>query len=171
MRRLLVLLALAIVVVLAGARGSPEDENSSAKRAPKEVTAVETVQVAYEETAAERTAKTSFEVTAAGVPTDPGNGVRAKPMALTMTGHGVVDFTGAASSVTMEMLGMGNLEVRQIEDRVYTRMPDEFLAQVPDAEPWIEADLQEMYGQGAWVREAQEEMVEQIGTSKLPVGA
>jgi len=232
LRKLLVPLALTVVVVLAGACGSFEDTGSSekpaAKQAPKEPTAVEALQVAYKETAAERTARTLFESTTSDAQAGPDKGEGARPMALTMTGHGVVDFTGAASSATMEMFGMGSFEMRQIEDTVYMTMPEEFVAQMPDAEPWIKADLQEMYGQqpgaapnrtqmgeagdptrqledlrgvsdsvekvgeevrgvrttryeavvdlkkeaagqSARVRDAQEQMVEQTGTSKLPV--
>ena len=68
MRKLLIVLALTAVVALAGACGPPEDGGSSAKNPAEngtigkaeEPTVVETVQVAYKDTAAEGTASTSF---------------------------------------------------------------------------------------------------------------
>ena len=148
MRRFLILLTISAMAALAGACGPPEDEGSSAKKTPEKVeeaekaerpTAVETVQVAYRETAAEQTAKTSFEVTTTGPTVGPRNGGPA-PMTFTMRGQGVMDFSGAASSVTMEMLGMGNFEMRQVENTVYMKMPQDFVAQMPNAKPWIEVD-------------------------------
>lgn len=142
MRKLLILLAIAAMVALAGACGSPEDEGSSAKKTPEKAerpTAVETVQVAYRETAAEQTAKTSFEVTTTGPAVDAQNNGQA-PMTFTMRGQGVMDFSGAASSVTMGMFGMGNFEMRQVEGTVYIKMPEDFVAQMPNAKPWIEVD-------------------------------
>ena len=234
MRKLLILLAMAAMAVIAGACGS--EEGSAAKPAPEKAqkaegpTAVETVQVAYRETAAEQTAKTSFEITTTGPAVDPRNGGQAAPMTFTMRGEGVMDFSGAASSITMEMVGMGSFEVRQVENTVYAKMPEEFVAQMPGAKPWIETDLEDMYGQqsgsvpggmemgkpqdptrqleylrgvsdsvekvgtervrgtqtthyraiidlkkaaaeeGAGAQKAQDEMVKQLGTGKLPVG-
>ena len=79
MRKLLTVLALAAMVVLAGACGSSENGGSPAKNPPEKgtpekaerPTPVETVQVAYKETAAESTAKTSFEITTTGPPVNP----------------------------------------------------------------------------------------------------
>lgn len=230
MRKLLILLALTVVVAFAGACSPPEDDGSAAKNPPvkaEKPTAVETVQVAYKETAAEQTAKTSFEMTTTGPPTDSNGSGRSDPM--TMTGEGVVDFSGAASSLTMNMFGMGNLEMRQVENTIYMRMPEDLLAQMPDAKPWFEMDLDTMYeqqyganpaqmqggamgdptrqleylrgvsdsvekagtekvrgvqttryeaivdlrkqvaGQDAEARQAQEEIIKQLGTSELPV--
>ncbi|CAA9463373.1 MAG: hypothetical protein AVDCRST_MAG25-1169 [uncultured Rubrobacteraceae bacterium] len=157
MRKLLTMLALAAIVVLAGACGSSEDGGSSAKSLPERgtlkgtpgkverPTPVETVQVAYRETAAESTAKTSFEITTTGPPVNPESSGQSDPV--TMTGRGVVSFSGAASSMTVEMLGMGGFEMRQIEDTVYVKMPEDLVAQMPDAKPWMEVDLEAMYGQ------------------------
>jgi len=146
MRKLLVLLAIAAMVVLAGACGSSEDGSSSAKNPAGdgpparagEPTAVETVQVAYKDTAAEGTARTSFEVTA-GQLADPEASGRPDPV--TMTGQGVVDFSGVASSMTVSMTGMGGLEMRQIEDTGYVKMPEDLVAQMPGTKPWLEVDL------------------------------
>lgn len=149
MRKLLVLLAIVAMAALTGACGSPEDEDSSAKKTPEKAerpTAVETVQVAYRETAAEQTAKTFFEMTTTAPAAGPQNGGQA-PMTFTMRGQGVMDFSGAASSVTTEMFGMGSFEVRQIENTVYMKMPKDFVAQMPGAKPWVEADLEDLYGQ------------------------
>lgn len=149
MRKLLVLLAIVAMAALTGACGSPEDEGSSAKKTPEKAerpTAVETVQVAYRETAAEQTAKTFFEMTTTSPAAGPQNGGQA-PMTFTMRGQGVMDFSGAASSVTTEMFGMGSFEVRQIENTVYMKMPKDFVAQMPGAKPWVEADLEDLYGQ------------------------
>lgn len=150
MRKLLVLLALTAMAVLAGACGTSEDEGSSVKKAPEKAerpTAVETVQVAYKETAAEQTAKTSFEVTTTGPTVGPQNNGQADPMTFTMRGQGVMDFSGAASSMAVEMLGMGSFEMRQVENTVYVKMPEDFVAQMPDAKPWMEMDLDAMYEQ------------------------
>lgn len=220
------------MVALAGACSPPEDEESDARKTPERAerpTAVETVRVAYKETAAEQTAKTSFVVTTTAPSTDAGNSDQPAPMKMTMTGQGVMDFSGAASSLTMEMFGMGGLEMRQVGNTVYMKMPEEFPAQMPGTKPWIKVDLDEAYeqqyganpaqipggaagdptrqleylrgvsdsvekvgnekvrgvqttryeaivdlgkeaaGQGAEVKEAQEEIVKQLGTSKLPV--
>jgi hypothetical protein len=232
LRKFLILLALMTLVALAGACSPPENEGSAAKRAPEKAeksTAVETVQVAYKETAAEQTAKTSFETTTTSPPMDPNDSGQPAPMTMTMTGEGVIDFSGAASSMTMSMFGMGNLEMRQVGNTIYMRMPEEFRAQMPEAKPWIEMDLDAMYeqqyganpaqmqggamgdptrqleylrgvsdsvekvgtekvrgvqttryeatvdlrkevaGQDAEVREVQEELIKQLGTSKLPI--
>jgi hypothetical protein len=64
-----------------------------------------------------------------------------------MTGQGVMDFSGAASSMTVEMFGIGGFEMRQIEDTVYVKLPEDLVAQMPGAKPWMEADLEAMYGQ------------------------
>lgn len=149
MRKLLVLLALAAMGALAGACGSTEDGSSSAKspeeKGPptraEEPTPIETVQVAYKDTAAEGTAKTAFEATTTAPAADPKSTARAKPMTFTMRGQGVVDFSGAASSMTMEMPGMGGFEMRQVENTIYMKVPEEFAAQTSGAEPWVEMDL------------------------------
>ena len=116
MRRLLIMLALTAMAVLAGACGSPENGGSSAKSAPekaKEPTVVETVRVAYKETTAERTARISYTTTT-GPPTGSENSGQSSPMTMTMTGNGVTGFSGAASSLIMEMSGTGNLEMRHL---------------------------------------------------------
>lgn len=148
MRRILFLLALAAAVALAGACGSPEDEGSSPKGAPEKAekpTAVETVQVAYRETAAEQTAKTSFGMTTTTPSADPQGTGQAAPMTMRMSGQGVVDFSGAASSMTMEMFGMGNMEMRQVGNMIYLKMPEDFQAQMPGSKPWMEMDLDAAY--------------------------
>jgi short subunit dehydrogenase-like uncharacterized protein len=149
MRKLLVLLAITAMVALAGACGPSEDGGSSAKnpveKGPptpaEEPTTVETVQVAYKETAAEGTARTSFETTTTAPAADAQSTARAEPMTFTMRGRGVVDFSGAASSLTMEMPGMGGFEGRQVENTVYMKVPEEFAAQMFGAKPWVEVDL------------------------------
>jgi hypothetical protein len=151
-RKLLIASALTAMVALAGACGSPEDGGASAENPPEKgtpgraerPTPLETVQVAYKETTAERTAKTSFEITTVP-PVDPE--ASGQPDAVTTTGQGVMDFSGAASSTTVEMFGMGGFEMRQIEDKVYVKLPEDLVAQMPDAKPWLEADLEAMYGQ------------------------
>ncbi len=153
MRKLLIASALTAMVVLAGACGSPEDGGSSAENPPEKgtparaesPTPVETVQVAYKETAAQGTAKTSFEITTTVPPVDPE--ASGQPDAVTMTGQGVMDFSGTASNMTVEMFGMGGFEMRQIEDTVYVRLPEDLVAQMSGAKPWLEADLEAMYGQ------------------------
>ncbi len=153
MRKLLIASALTAVVALAGACGSPEDGGSSAENPPEKgtparaesSTPVETVQVAYKETAAQGTAKTSFEITTTVPPVDPE--ASGQPDAVTMTGQGVMDFSRTASNMTVEMFGMGGFEMRQIEDTVYVRLPEDLVAQMRGAKPWLEADLEAMYGQ------------------------
>lgn len=222
MRKLLILLA--AMVALAGACGSPDGEGSSTKKASERAqkpTAVETVQVAYRETTAEQSARISYEATTTG-PENPGQDA---PMTMTMKGNGVTDFSGAASSMTMGMSGMDGLEMRQIRDTVYVRLPEQLMAQMPGAKPWVRMDLDAVYeqyggpvqggasgdptrqfeylrgvsdsvekvgeeqvrgvpttryeavidlekgaeGLGAGAREDYDEMVEGLGTSKLPV--
>lgn len=144
MRKLLVLLALTAMAALAGACGSPEDEASSTKKEPgraEKPTAVETVRVAYEETAAEQSARISYETTTTG----PENSGQDAPM--TMTGNGVTDFSGAASSMTMGMSGMGGLEIRQVGETVYVKMPEELVTQMSGAKPWVRMDLDAVYEQ------------------------
>lgn len=148
-RKLLILSALAAMVVLAGACGTSESGGSPAKdleekRLPAQAerpTAVETVQVAYKDTAAARTARTYFEATTTAPAADPQSTARAKPMTFTMRGQGVIDFSGAASSMTMEMPGMGGFEMRQVENKIYMKVPEEFAAQMSGAKPWVEMDL------------------------------
>ena len=144
MRKLLIMLALTAMAVLAGACGSPEDAGSSKEKAPEvaeEPTAVETVQVAYRETTAEETARTYFEATTTAPGPDPQDTAQAEPRTFTMRGQGFIDFSGAASSMTMEVLGMERLEMRQVENTVYMKMPEELAAQVSGAKPWMEMDL------------------------------
>ena len=153
MRKLLIVLTLTTAMVaLAGACDPSEGGGSSAKNPSEEgapgkaerPTPVETVQVAYKEMAAERTAKTSFEITTRGPPVDPE--VLGQPDPVTMTGQGAGEVHGASSSMTVEMLGMGGFEMRQIEDTVYIKMPEDLVAQMPGARPWMEADLEPCTG-------------------------
>lgn len=154
MRKPLTLLAILAMILLAGACGSSDDESSSEKVAPEKVapekverpTAVEMVQVAYRETAAEQTAKTSFEVTT-GPTAGPENNRQAEPMTFTMRGQGVMDFSGAASSMKAGMFGMGNFEMRQVENTVYMKLPEDFMVQMLGAKPWLEIDLDATHGQ------------------------
>ncbi len=149
MRKLLIMLALTAMAVLAGACGSPEDGGSSAENPPEKgtptraesPTPVETVQVAYRETTAEETARTYFEATTTAPGPDPQDTAQAEPRTFTMRGQGFIDFSGAASSMTMEVLGMERLEMRQVENTVYMKMPEEFAAQVSGAKPWVVMDL------------------------------
>ena len=144
MRKLLIMLALTAMAVFAGACGSLEDEGSSTEKVPEvaqEPTAVETVQVAYRETTAEETARTYFEATTTAPGPDPQDTAQAEPRTFTMRGQGFSDFSGAASSMTMEVLGMERLRMRQVENTVYMKMPEEFAAQVSGAKPWMGMDL------------------------------
>jgi hypothetical protein len=173
MRKLLILLALTAVVALAGACGSL-DGSSSAKNPAEngtpgkaeEPTAVETVQVAYKDTAAEGTARTSFEATTTAPAAHPQGTAGAEPMTFTMRGRGVVDFSGAASSMTMEMPGMGGLEMRQVENTIYMKVPKEFAAQMSGAKPWMEMDLDAVSEQQGGVNLGQT----QSGVAQDPTG-
>ena len=153
-RKLVVLVLITMLAALTGACNSSGEANpgggSSGEQAsakPEGPTAVETVQVAYRETAAERTAKTTFEMTMTGPPVDPEGTGDPAPMTMTMTGRGALDFSGKASTMTMRMPGMGAMQMRQVGNVAYMKMPDEFAAQMPGARPWIKMDLDEMYGQ------------------------
>ena len=151
MRKLLIVAAAVLAALLAGACGSSGDEgpgvgspeNKEAKR--EKPTAVEMVRVAYEETAAEQTAKTAMEMTTVGPPVEAGDTEQAAPMVFTLKAEGVVDFSGAASSTTMDMGAMGSMQMRQVDGILYMRMPDGFVAQTPGAKPWVEMDLNKMY--------------------------
>jgi hypothetical protein len=156
MRKLLTMLTLAAMVVLAGACDPPEDGGSSAKKNPSEdgtpakaerPTPVETVQVAYRETAAERTARISYEATTTGPAVNPENSAGSSSRAVTAKGGGVTDFSGAASSMTIGMHGLGDLEMRQVGETVYVKMPDEFAAQVSGSKPGVRVALDALYGQ------------------------
>ncbi len=174
MRKLLVLLALTAMVVLVGACGSSEDGSSSAKspeeKGPptraEEPTVVETVQVAYKDTAAEGTARTSFEATTTAPAPDPQSTARPEPMTFTMRGQGLVDFSGAASSMTMEMPGMGGFEMRQVENTIYMKVPEESAAQMSGAKPWMEMDLDAVSEQQGGVSLGQT----QSGVAQDPTG-
>jgi hypothetical protein len=154
LRKFVILLALTAMAALAGACGSSEDGSSSAKNPTEtgtpgkaeEPAAVETVQVAYKDTAAEGTARTSFEATTTAPAADPQSTARAEPMTFTMRGQGVVDFSGAASSMTMEMPGMGGFEMRQVENTIYMKVPEGLAAQMSGAKPWVEMDLDAVSG-------------------------
>ncbi len=83
-RKLLIMMALTAVVVLVGACDSPETGGSPTKKNPSQngtpakaegPTPLETVQVAYRETAAERTARISYEATTTGPSVGP-RGIR-----------------------------------------------------------------------------------------------
>ena len=155
MRKLLTVLALTATVVLAGACDPPEDGASPAKKNPPEngtpaeaetPTPVETVQVAYRETAAEGTARISYEATT-GPAVDPERSAGDSSRVITVKGTGVTDFSGAASSMTMGTPGMGDLETRQVGKTVYVKLPDEFAAQTSGSKPWVRVDLDALYGQ------------------------
>ena len=156
MRKLLTMFALTAMVVLAGACDPPENGASPAKKnppkngTPAEVggpTLVETVQVAYRETAAEGTARISYEATTTGPAMDPESSAGDSSRVMTVNGTGVTDFSGAASSMTMGTPGMGDLETRQVEETVYVKLPDEFAAQTSGSKPWVRVDLDTLYGQ------------------------
>ena len=156
MRKLLVMLALTVMVVLAGACDSSETGGSPVKKNPSQdgtpakaegPTPVETVQVAYRETAAESTARISYEATTTGPSVDPEESAGASSRAVTVEGGGVTDFSGAASSMMVGMPGMGDLEMRQVGETVYMKMPDEFAAQTSGSKPWVRVDLDTLYGQ------------------------
>jgi hypothetical protein len=173
-RKLLIVLALTAMVALAGACGSSEDGSSSAKNPAEngspgkaeEPTAIETVQVAYKDTAAEGTARTSFEATTTAPAAHPQSTARAEPMTFTMRGQGVIDFSGAASSMTMEMPGMGGFEMRQVENTIYMKVPEEFAAQMSGAKPWMEMDLDDVAKQQGSVNLGQT----QSGVAQDPTG-
>ncbi len=156
MRNLLIVLALTAMAVLAGACDPPEDgaspteKNPSEDRAPARAegpTPVETVQVAYRETAAEGTARISYEATTTGPTVDPENSAGDSSGAMTVKGGGVTDFSGAASSLTIGTPRMGDLQMRQVGETVYVKLPDEFAAQTSGSKPWVRVDLDALYGQ------------------------
>ena len=156
MRKLLIVLALTAMAVLAGACDPPEDgaspteKNPSGNGTPAEAggpTPVETVQVAYRETAAEGTARISYEATTTGPAVDPENSAGASSGVMTVKGGGVTDFSGAASSLTIGTPGMGDLEMRQVGETVYVKLPDEFASQTSGSKPWVRVDLDALYGQ------------------------
>ena len=49
--------------------------------------------------------------------------------------------------MTVGMPGTGGLEMRQVGETLYVKMPDEFAAQVSDSKPWVRVDLGTPYGQ------------------------
>ena len=154
MRKLLIVLALTAMAVLAGACDPPEDGASPTEKDPSESgaparaegpTPVDTVQVAYRETAAEGTARISYEATT-GPTVDPENSAGDSSGVMTVKGGGVTDFSGAASSLTIGTPGMGDLQMRQVGETVYVKLPDEFAAQTSGSKPWVRVDLDALYG-------------------------
>lgn len=162
-KKLWVLMVVAVLAATTGACGPPEDGDASARKPdaanagteagaraaasvakPEKPTAVETVRLAYKETAAERTARTAFEVTTTGPLADPAGGQAAST---TVSGEGVVDLSGAASSLTVGMAGIGDLQMRQVGNAAYVKLPGEFATQVPGAKPWMRVDLAAIYEQ------------------------
>ena len=129
----------------AGGAGTDTEAQASTDAALKEPTAIETVRVAYRETAAEQTAKTSFEMTMTTPSGGPKGSDGPAPM-MGMTGGGATDFSGKASVLSMEMSEMGTMEVRQVGDVVYAKMPEEFAAQMPGGKPWLKMNVEEAYG-------------------------
>ncbi len=156
LRKSLVLaLALALTVALAFACGpqdkgkEPQERNQGAggpggarsgEARRTEPTPLESVQVAYETTASEQTAKITFETTTTGVPTD-----LEKSGEFRMSGHGVVDFENDASRMTARSPSLGGFEIRQVGGIAYYRLPAELRAQTQGGKPWIEIDLDKMY--------------------------
>jgi hypothetical protein len=156
MRKLLIVLALTAMAVLTGAcdppkdGASPTEKNPSEDRAPARAegpTPVETVQVAYRETAAEGTARISYQATTTGPAVDPESSAGNSSGAMTVKGGGVTDFSGAASSLTIGTPGMGDLQMRQVGETVYVKLPDEVAAQTSGSKPWVRVDLDALYGQ------------------------
>ncbi|HEV2742710.1 MAG TPA: hypothetical protein VGV91_06120 [Rubrobacter sp.] len=156
MRKLLIVLALTAMAALAGACDPPEDGASPTEKNPSEngtparaegPTPVETVQVAYRETTAEGTARISYEATTTGSTVDPENSAEDSSGVITVKGAGATDFSGAASSLTIGTPGMGDLEMRQVGETVYVKLPDEFAARTSGAKPWVRVDLDTLYGQ------------------------
>jgi hypothetical protein len=137
------------MAVLAGACGFPEDEGSSTEEAPEvaeEPTAVETVQIAYRETTAERAARISYEATTTSPPVEPEDEEGPAPMVLTLRGAGVTNFSGTEFAMTMNMLGMGGFEMRRLDGMVYTKPPEDFRPpESPDTKPWIRVSADEAY--------------------------
>ena len=151
-------LVLALVFVLAtgmliscgGEEEDGEDEGSSAgqKEAAKagkteEAKPIDAVRVSYQTTVEEQSARNAFEMKMSG--TELGSNEGETPMGFTMKSEGVVDFAAQKSLMKMDMGQIGMMEIRQIGNLAYQKMPQEMLAQMPDVKPWIKMNLNNFY--------------------------
>lgn len=70
-------------------------------------------------------------------------GAQGSTTTLTISGSGVVQHRGAASSaaLTLHVSGLGTLAMREVLPEVYLRFPASVRAQLPATTPWIAIDL------------------------------
>lgn len=120
---------------------SGEDKGTRAEsqpEAPPEASPVETVRVAYEKTVAE-TARMSFGMDMSGLP---------EGVSLNLKGEGVVDLGAGTAQMTMRMQpsgagmpGLGEIQMRQIGNVIYQKLPPQARAGMPEGKTWIRTDL------------------------------
>src|SRR3712207_1285000 len=69
-------------------------------------------------------------------------------MVLKISGEGVTNFSGTELAMTMNMLGTGGFEMRQVEGVVYMKLPETAGPSVlPGAKSWIRVSADEAYEQ------------------------
>jgi len=148
------LMLVVMCAVLAGAAAACSSEKApvgekDGERAARKPTPVETVRLAYRDTAEAGSAKVSMAMTGTGLQKAGGS---TAPMAFEMTADGAVDFESGDTRMTMVMEPFGEMEVRSVGGAIYGRLPEQFTAQIPGSRPWMSVDLdammREQYGAG-----------------------
>ncbi len=90
---------------------------------------------AYDDTAAAGTARTELSI---GGEVTPGGSI---------TGEGSVDFTDGSAVIILSVPGAGQVETRQVDGIVYTRVPEELAGRLPGGFGWVRIDPREAAGQ------------------------
>ncbi|MGB3683334.1 MAG: hypothetical protein WA990_12735 [Rubrobacteraceae bacterium] len=149
-------LASGMLVACGGEEGEDEDEDSSAgqkkpatagETQPVKTEPIDAVQVAYEKTAAEQSARVEFTTVTSGIPTGATTPNGPESMEFRMNGKGVVGLTGQKARMTMQMGPLGSFEFRMLGDAAYYKMPQDGMGPTPGMKPWVKTDLDSFYEQ------------------------
>ncbi|CAN5603386.1 hypothetical protein BH24ACT13_BH24ACT13_10820 [soil metagenome] len=89
---------------------------------------------AYDDTAAAGTARTELSIGGAGTPGEA------------ISGQGSVDFADGSALITLAVPGAGQLETRQVDGVVYTRLPEQLAGRLPGEFGWVRINPQEAAG-------------------------
>lgn len=130
MRKLAVVVGLVGLVGVAGCGGDGGSGRSG--RTEGGGSALEVLQVS-----SERTTEAGSSRIALDVEIPPG--LAGSSGSLAIDGEGVVDFAERTSQLTLDVPQAGKLEVRQIDDVIYTKLPEAFVAQ-SGGKAWLKID-------------------------------
>jgi len=151
-RKVRLMMVAMCVVLMAGAAACSDKASVEEKDGEPEAqkpTPVETVRLAYRDTADTGSAKISMTMTGTGLRQDGGSNA---PTSFEMTADGVVDFGNGDTRMTMLMEPLGEMKVRSVSGTIYQRLPEQFTSQIPGSRPWMSVDLdammREQYGAG-----------------------